>query len=200
MYPILSIGHGGLINGEYTTRGKRKDWGSYQINEGVLNRALAFMVSFELDKHYIPNHILNPENSDISLRTKYQRANKISSARKDAFLISIHHNAFEEDDTVNGFEIFTYFGHSEADEFAEFAIREFAETFLYRGIRKSSPETWSKEAKFTMLRRTKCPAVLFEFGFMTNPKEAQLISDLSVIAAHAKYLAQTIIKYQTLKG
>lgn len=41
MIVLLDNGHGGLINGEYTTPGKRKDWGADGIiYEGEFNRAI----------------------------------------------------------------------------------------------------------------------------------------------------------------
>lgn len=41
----------------------------------------------------LENHILVPEDNDVSLRERVKRVNEIYKNRKDAILVSVHVNA-----------------------------------------------------------------------------------------------------------
>lgn len=55
MIVLLDNGNGGLINGEYQTKGKRKDWGNGQVvYEGEFNRAIVNGIIEQLTDLKIP--------------------------------------------------------------------------------------------------------------------------------------------------
>ena len=93
MIPILDNGHGGMIAGKYQTKGKRSPkWkdGS-QLFEGECNRAIKARVIEMLFFKGVPYYDLVPEQVDISLNERIERANKFhKDHNKKTFLISLH--------------------------------------------------------------------------------------------------------------
>lgn len=85
--------------------------------------------------------------------------------------ISLHCNSFKTE-KPNGFEIYTSPGETESDPLA---------TTIYRAFKRRWPEQKlradlcdgdpDKESRFRILTGTIGPAVLVEFGFLSNPKE-----------------------------
>ena len=169
---ILDNGHGGIINGKYQTKGKRSPvWqdGS-QLYEGVFNRQIVDGIANELDKLNIPFEILVPEDKDISLHKRAERANLM---KKPSVLISVHSNAGGGE----GVEIFTSPGETKSDKIATVFGEEFKREFPEYKLRTDyvSDGDLDKEAKFTILVKTQMPAVLTENFFMDNELECRKI-------------------------
>jgi len=97
--------------------------------------------------------------------------------------VSIHANGFYEPD-VHGFELYYFNGcaSDEAPRAAE-AIRQAiaaATDARDRGVRR---------ADFSVLAATRCPAVLVEVGYLSNPDEAERLAD----ADYRQDLADAIV-------
>jgi N-acetylmuramoyl-L-alanine amidase len=113
-----------------------------------------------------------------------------NTAGADLFL-SIHANGFYDDD-VRGFEIY-YLGtrsSPEAGSAAE-AIRSALSAALDtrdRGVRR---------AEFTVLAWTKCPAVLVEVGYLTNPQERERLTDDAYRQKIADAIAAGLVEFGT---
>ena len=88
---ILDAGHGGMIEGQYQTKGKRSPvWEDGSIlYEGECNRAIKSRVMELMTFHKMPYFDVNPEQVDISLKERVTRANKVANG----LYISIHSNA-----------------------------------------------------------------------------------------------------------
>ena len=200
---IIDPGHGGLTPfGRYDTHPDRraeyksenhKPRENTQINEGVLNRAVAYLLSFVLDFRYIDNYVL-PSNRDDSLKLRCQTANEIHKKRPNALYLSIHHNGFSDPD-VSGFELFTNKGRKEkyneltkaSDDVAQLIGKHYKNQYGHRFMRTpgttltngevmDEPQYFKKKS-FYVLRCTTMPAILTEWGFMTNPQEYDYISN-----------------------
>ena len=107
---LLDNGHGGIINGEYQTAGKRSpEWNDgTQLFEGEFNRSIVNGIIEELTALKIPYVNIAPEYEDISLSTRTDRANRYD----DSIYISIHSNA----GGGSGFEAYTYYGETKSDD------------------------------------------------------------------------------------
>ncbi len=188
---ILDAGHGGIIGGDYQTKGKRSPkWpdGS-QLFEGEFNRAIKARLIEKLTADKIKYIDINPEAKDIRLSERVKRANKI----KDCFYVSIHANA----GGGKGSEIFIADNASRASQLiAETAATEYEKIFLpllssnfgyyWRGV---------KRANFTVISKTRCPAVLFECFFMDNKTEClELLLTKEGRDLCAKWIYNTIVK------
>jgi N-acetylmuramoyl-L-alanine amidase len=172
MIVLLDNGHGGIINGEYQTPGKRSPvWpdGS-QLFEGEFNRAIVNRIIETLTKLNIPYINIVPELKDISLSTRVKRANSIEE--NSAFYISVHSNA----GGGSGFEVFTSHGKTRSDEIATIFGDEYKKEFPSKRLRTDySDGDLDKEANFSVIKKTRMPAVLTENFFMDNEEECKEI-------------------------
>jgi len=163
---LLDPGHGGVINGKPQTPGKRSpNWENGVLFEGVSNRDLARRVKELCDKDCIICVNLVPEDQDVSLRQRVERANKY----KNGIYISIHSDAFGKE-SANGYSVYTYFGQSKSDKVAEIMYKFAKEAKLKLRVDKSDGDQ-DKEANFYVLKHTRGPAVLVENLFMTNKED-----------------------------
>jgi len=203
---IIDAGHGGLrSDGQYFTYPHKRhefeiDGQPTQVNEGVLNRAVAYGLSFQLDYIGIKNYVLTA-NDDMSLSRRSTLVNK-RHPDKNALLISIHHNWFDNY-KVHGAEFFTYDGIAPiSDKVGQAAGQLFIETFNHarklritgNSINPSSDNlVLFKKANFHILRETKVPSILTEFGFMSNPTEYKYISSAKGINDQIQFLRKLCI-------
>lgn len=196
MAVILDPGHG------YNTKGKRSPvWedGS-QLFEWEFNRDIVKRIERRLIALKIPCEILVKEARDISLPVRVARANDIFSREPDSFLISVHGNAVDQG-PGEGWEVWTSPGETESDKIATIFFAE-ARAMLYGYKVRSdfSDGDPDKESRFYILTKTKCPAVLTENLFYTDPEECrfmlsdfgrELIAKLHVFAIQS-YLNQRL--------
>ncbi len=184
MLVLLDNGHGGLIDGEYQTPGKRKDWGNGNIiYEGEFNRAIVNGIIQELTLLKIPYVNIAPEYWDVRLETRMRRANIY--AHRKCFYLSVHSNA----GGGSGSEIFTSPGNTKSDQIATVFGETYQSEFPNRRLRTDFTDgDLDKERRFYVLTRTKMPAILTESFFMDNREEFDSV--LMTSAGRAK-----IIKY-----
>ncbi|WP_138433549.1 N-acetylmuramoyl-L-alanine amidase [Winogradskyella algicola] len=192
MIVLLDNGHGGLINGEYTTPGKHKDWGADGIiYEGEFNRAIVGGIIEQLTVLKINYVNIAPEYRDVRLETRVNRANKYP-ARK-SFYLSIHSNA----GGGHGSEIFTSPGNTKSDKIATIFGEAFKEEFPDRKLRTDfSDGDLDKERRFYVLTKTKMPAILTESFFMDNLDEFKTILNTregrqKIVDYHVKAIVRT---------
>lgn len=173
--PIIDNGHGGVINGVYQTLGKRSpNWEQGVLYEGAANRWIAAKVMQKLDYDKLPYYHVSPEHEDISLTVRANRANKIYASNPNVYGVSIHFNAGRG----TGWEIFTSPGETMSDHIANVFIEEFEEDFPLRArLGGTKALEKDKEANFSILRRTHCPFILLELGFMDNPDDYKKLWD-----------------------
>ncbi len=176
---LLDAGHGGMINGVYQTAGKRSPvWADgSQYFEGVGNRLIRDELAKMLKRAGVRYKYVNEGQKDISLRQRVNIAN--AYARKygisKTLFISIHSDAFSKP-SAHGWSCFTSIGQTKSDIYATDLYKETLELFpderFRKGLGDGDPD---KEAKFTVLTRTVCPAILSENFFMTNERECKEI-------------------------
>lgn len=168
---LIDPGHGGLNDGNYKTPGKQATFENTTLYEGVLNRAVAHLLNYELSIRNIKSEVIVTTEIDISLSTRAYYVNQkvLRSPTYKYFLLSVHHNAADNPD-ANGFECYTSKGETESDKYARELMRMFKQYHESRKARYSTVPN-AKEQDFYILKNTLCPAVLTEFAFMTNPKE-----------------------------
>lgn len=195
MLVLLDNGHGSLINGEYQTPGKRKDWQDNGIiYEGEFNRAIVNGIIEELTFLKIPYVNIAPEYWDVRLETRVKRANKYPAS--SSFYLSVHSNA----GGGKGSEFFTSPGDTKSDKIATIFGEEFQKEFPDRVLRTDfSDGDLDKERRFYVLTKTRMPAILTESFFMDNFEEFRDILNTregrqKIIDYHVRAIIITKIK------
>lgn len=181
---VLDFGHGGVDrSGRYTTApSKMHEFPTGEVAyEGVINRQIGGFLYNILRHHYptvnIDMTIPFDDPRDLSLSWRVRKVNQYDPS--ETLLVSIHSNAF--DTTVRGFEIFTFPGYSLSDEIAENIFQEVKELYNKTGLKLRydlSDGDHDKEARFYVLRKTKCPAVLIECLFFDNYSDFKHLVDI----------------------
>lgn len=146
----LDPGHGGYDSG---TSGNG-------IIEKDFNLRIALGVRDRLQKMGIIVKMSRDTDKFVSLDDISSGAN---AAEPDIF-VSIHHNAFAKDPSVNGIETYWYKG--EADKSLASSLQE-------RLINNTKANNRGvKNEPFIVIKKTKMPSSLVECGFVTNTNEA----------------------------
>jgi N-acetylmuramoyl-L-alanine amidase len=163
---LLDNGHGN------NTAGKRSPDGTFleyqytrDIAKSVFNTLKALGYNVEL---------LVPELYDVSLSERVRRVNKRCEeyGASNVVVVSIHVNAAGNGTqwmTARGWSVFTSKGKTKSDELATIMCEEAEKSHIDFKIRKDMSDgdaDW--EENFTILTKTKCPAVLSENFFMDN--------------------------------
>ncbi len=193
---LLDAGHGTYIKGVNSSP-HRGIYGEDKMNfsEGQYNRLIVNGIAFRLASLGVPFHIVAPENKDVDLKVRAVRINKICRefstqpfCTDSCFLLSVHQNGYPVK-SVKGFELFTSPGLTKSDEYAELIASSFAVLFPDRETRFLRDDKKGKEARFYILSKTICPAVLTEWAFMTNDKERERLQSDSGIMEQIDFLA-----------
>ena len=168
---LLDAGHGGMVNGHYTTAPRKmfKFSDGTVIYEGVVNRQIINKLVVLLQRAGIDYSLIHDEGDDLSLPVRVSRAD--NAFRKDprCIFLSIHSNA----GGGSGFEIFTSKGQTKSDKIAQIfcdVYRKNFPDFIMRIDAKDGDD--DKEEDFYVLRKTDCPALLVENLFFDNHREA----------------------------
>jgi N-acetylmuramoyl-L-alanine amidase len=175
---LFDAGHGGMIDGEYQTAGKRSpiwDDGS-QYFEGVGNRVLVKKTIEALKAKGIDARDIVNSEKDIPLRTRVQRANKIhQETGGKTIYVSVHSDAFSKE-SANGYSVYTSKGQTKSDKVAEIFLDKLEAKFPERELRTDPRDgDKDKEENFYVVKNTYSPAILIENFFMTNESECKEI-------------------------
>ena len=188
---IIDRGHG------ENTPGKRSPiWSDgKQLLEWEFNNDIATRVAHKLGAAGVRNRLLVTEKEDIQLSERCRRVNNICRMHgtNACILISIHANA----GGGTGYEVFTSPGKTQADEYATIMLDALKEAFPKERIRTDySDGDADKEARFYILQKTNCPAILTENLFMDNEKDCRKLMDENyrerIAAAHVKAIIRML--------
>lgn len=193
MIVLIDNGHG------ITTAGKRSVDGRFL--EYLWNREVAQIIVERLTYEGIDARLLVPETDDVTLRNRVNRVNTLCNkvGTRNVILISIHANACgngREWMKAQGWSAYTSVGKTQSDTLAEFLYNEAEQEFKDRKIRTDKSDgdrDW--EANFTLLQKTKCPAVLTENFFYDNKEECAWLLTEDAKRRCAEVHVRAIIKY-----
>jgi N-acetylmuramoyl-L-alanine amidase len=156
---------------------------------GIMEKTLVLRIGRELGRLLDSRHdVYYTRKTDLFVPLSSRAA--ISNGINDIDLfLSIHCNA----GGGVGFEAFTSRGDTAADPWATKFLDDFHSRFPTRPFRSDRSDGDSdKEAGFTVLTKTRAPAVLFECGFIDHDEEEQWLESHTVQIAQC--LANTVNK------
>lgn len=182
---ILDNGHG------VDTAGKRSPDG--RLREYLYARTIVKRLKPAFENIGYDVYVLVPEDKDISLTTRVARADTVYLQNKKYYdiiiLLSIHCNAAPGDGWSNarGWAAYTSVGKTESDKICR-RLYDAAEVYLdsyiknfkspeksQRPIRSTTDESKGHEANFTIVKSTKCPAILTENLFQNNKEDVAFL-------------------------
>lgn len=192
---FLDIGHGGADSGARY----------YGVNEKDLNLQIGLKVQRDLEKAGYA--VILSRNTDTFIDHKTERSRIANGSGADIF-ISLHNNAMPGNSYVNGIETFYYENdpnyvpkinkdmHNNPDRLIKSSVLANAihnnlinHTGAYdRGVKRDT---------FAVLRETALPAVLLEFGFMSNSSELNKLKTDSYQNTLSKAVTNGVKSYFT---
>ena len=103
-------------------------------------------------------------------------------------VVSIHQNSYP-DPSVKGAQVFYYTGSGEGR-----ALAERIQNRLYR-LDPSNRRGVKENNSYYLLKKTSCPIVIVECGFLSNPQEAQALSEPAYQERAAWHICMGILQY-----
>lgn len=134
--------------------------------------------------------LLRESDSFLSLADRARLANEAGAV---AFL-SFHCNA-APDPGAEGFEVWTTRGETPADRLSTLIFTELLVGTMLVGREDKDDGDPDKEADFYVLRNTRAPAVLVEFGFITNDGDAEALTDPESRGEMARAVRTAVTQY-----
>ena len=183
MTTVLDFGHGGIIDGVYTTAPRKMfDFGDVVAYEGVINREIGKKIA-----ECLPNVVLTaPDADDVPLKERVRIANEYP----DSVFVSIHCNASPKHN-AGGFEIYTTHKRTKSDLLALEIHKAVKPTLERYGIK----DRGIREADFYVLRNTTMPAVLIECGFFDYRPDFDVLTNEAFQKDFASFVATGILNY-----
>lgn len=179
---VLDAGHGGYDNGACVD----------EVSEAGLNLQIVKVLATELRNRgcavsltRVDNESLNPpyaKNKKVADMAK--RREKIRTLNPD-LVISIHLNTYPLS-SVSGLQCFYANETAGSQDYATAIQDQFNRSGLpiYKAV---------KPTDFNLVEHSPCPAVLIECGFLTNPRERQLLQTASYQQILAYNIATAVI-------
>lgn len=142
-------------------------------------------------------------DEDISLNTETQGTMKTSDLNhriqivtdhKSDLFVSIHQNSFT-DPSVHGAQVF-YFTGSEQGKL----LAESIHGSIQSNIDSDNERPVKGNAKYLILKKSPCPAVIVECGFLSNPEECTSLTSSEYQDAMAAAIAEGIWSFITAYG
>ncbi len=174
---VLDPGHGG--DGRLTSYGGSGNG----LVEKTLNLTLSKMIEERLLDYEVDVRLTRTGDHDVPW------ADRAAFGRGADLLVSVHFNAFR-DPNANGFESFIWNGRVLP---ATAENQRIIHSHVYGYLKDAGVvDRGMKRANFAMLRNPPCSAVLLEYVFITNPREADLIKRPGVMDNLARTTARGI--------
>ncbi len=201
MVILIDNGHGD------NTPGKKSPYSCYGVKPEIefyeykWNREIAEVIYERLKSLGYDARLIVPEITDISLKERVNRVNKICNevGTSNVILLSVHANAAgngREWKTAKGWCAFTTKGTTKSDAFAECLYNEAEKNFVGHQIRTDKSDgDRDLESDFYIIHKTYCPAVLTENFFYDNVDDVKYILSSEGREAVIKTHVDGIINY-----
>ena len=186
---IIDNGHGRETPGKRSPDGRLLEW--------RWTRDTALQLKTELEKRGITATLLVPEDTDVPLATRVERANAIAKTHSDSILVSIHVNAAPGKgwSEASGFSAWICDKASRKSERLAKLFQTLSKDMGLGGNRWVPQEGFFR-ANFYIVKRTTMPAVLTENLFQTNRQEVDYLLTPEgrnrLVALHVKAIERYI--------
>jgi N-acetylmuramoyl-L-alanine amidase len=175
---MLDPGHGRISNAVYD-RGASRHYGEAVFYEDEMNLLTAHLISQKLRKEGFSVNLTRKGFWGKKLATRAMLANMWGAD----FFLSLHMNSYTTPQP-RGFEVHHYPGSLKGRIIARGMIGKYLELVEAYQPFAVHGQTGLFASNFAVLRKTKMPAVLVEFGFLSNDEDLDLLTspkDLGLI-------------------
>ena len=167
---VIDAGHGGNDPGKVSSSGvDEKDVNlaiALKLREQLENRGVKVVMTRENDSSLANPEAINKKTSDLNNRVE------IINASNANCLISIHQNSYP-DKAVHGAQVFYHGTSEESRELATHIQKK-----IIADVDSSNKRKEKEGNDYFILRKSVCPGVIIECGFLSCPNEtAKLIDD-----------------------
>lgn len=167
---VIDAGHGGADPGKVGESGAlEKDINlsiAGKLRTRLEQNGFRVIMTRENDDGLYSENARNKKREDMEARVRV-----ISEADPD-FVVSIHQNSFP-DASCKGAQLFYYKDSEDSKKLAEILQKKFSEVLQDGNTRQAKANS-----DYYLLRKTACPVVIAECGFLSNAaEEALLVSD-----------------------
>lgn len=165
---VIDAGHGGADPGKVGING---------VEEKKLNLEIAMRLKRMLEAENI--EVVMTRMNDDGLYSAGASNKKVEDMRKrcdiiteamPAFTVSIHQNSYPEE-YVKGAQVFYYGDSKEGEDLAKLL-----QTSLVERLDPENHRVAKANESYYLLKRTPTPTVIVECGFLSNSREAELLS------------------------
>lgn len=165
---VVDAGHGGM------------DPGKIGINN-ALEKDINLAVALKLERNLRENgiNVVMTRTDDSGLYKETDSNKKVRDMKnrlaiieeaKPALAVSIHQNSYP-DSSVSGVQVFYYKDSVKSKEAAEIM-----QTQMIRTLKPRKERAAKDNSSYYLLKKTSVPIVIVECAFMSNPTEAQLLT------------------------
>lgn len=164
---VIDAGHGGADPGKVGQSGTlEKEINlslALKLREYLERDGIQVVLTRETDDGLYSAGAQNKKREDMAARVR------IISEVQPEFVVSIHQNSYPTAE-CKGAQMFYYKGSEKSRQLAELLQTTFLEV-LQDGNKRQAKEN----AEYYLLRKTACPIVIAECGFLSNPSEEALL-------------------------
>lgn len=166
---VLDAGHGGFDPGKIGVDGQKEAEINLAIAEKVKGYLEANDVKVVMTRETAEG--LYDEGSDNKKVQDMKRRIEIMEEAQPLVTVSIHQNSYTEE-YVNGAQVFYYADSKAGEELAELLQESLREYLNPENQRQKKANN-----SYYLLKKTQVPTVIVECGFLSNVREAGLLSD-----------------------
>ncbi len=167
---IIDAGHGGEDGGASSAAGLVEKDVNLEISKMLCEMLRANGVDVIMTRE--DDRLLYDRNTDYKGRKKkldLAARLAVADSTENAIFVSIHMNSFT-DPLYAGLQVWYSPNNADSEPLAELIRKENQEKLQPQNNRKTKAAT----SAINLLHNAKCPAVLVECGFLSNPEEAAL--------------------------
>lgn len=166
---VIDAGHGGFDPGKVGTAGTlEKDINlaiALEVKELLELNGITVIMTREEDKGLYADSDSNKKSADMKARVQ------LLYDTDPILAVSIHQNSFT-DPSSHGAQVFYYEGSAEGKRGAEILQK-----VLKRELADSNHRLEKANTSYYMLKKSPCPLVIAECGFLSNPEEEKLLQE-----------------------
>lgn len=191
---MIDPGHGGEDGGAVSDSGILEKDLNLTVSEDLAHLCLMFGVPYKMTRE--DDSLLYDKYGELDDYTgkkkSYDLKNRLKFSRDSGatLLVSVHMNKFS-DPNVQGLQVY-YSTLSENEKALAESVHCYVTKHIQRGNDRAAK---AANSSIYLLNKSEIPAILVEFGFLSNPTECSLLSNYQYSSSIAETVFVPILEY-----